>query len=605
MKYITAVILSLTLQQAFSQAAVGQSDTLQTVNLQYYELSLIFPYSVYRINNSLYENTGNLSEVLFKNSPFQIREYGRGMMSGISIRGSAPSHVQVLWHGIPLNSPLNGQTDLNTVSGALFQNISIIKGGTSVMFGSGAMAGSLIIKNPLNFTGKLDGAIIYSGGQFGNINPVGTFFISNKKHALKIGLYYRDDKNLYTIEKKNYTNRNAEIFKNDYTLDYAFRHKNHTIDFHIYNSYTDRNLPGTLTTVSHAKLVDFNYRYALNYHYHKGDFVFNVNTARLSEHYRYYHDKTQGISGEGSAFTYVVKSGITYFTDYDIIFFGEAGIQKVSGKTKNFNEQSLWKNHLLSGLRFFYNSHRLTAGLRKNIFGGYRLPLADFVQWKWRISKKYTIQLGTSKNYRIPTFNDLFWEPGGNPGLHPETAREWEFTQILSGKKLLIQLDIFHKHTKNLIKWRPTDNGFWSPVNIESVTAKGVELSALNNITVNHLKFHIKSGIQYHSVINDATGKQLVYTPEITGFINTSAKYKSISVHYGFRYQDHYYTDPQHHSIVYGHWLHNIGLEYRFENLFAGIEINNLFNQYYVLMPSRPMPGREITWKIKYLINKK
>ena len=44
-----------------------------------------------------------------------------------------------------------------------------------------------------------------------------------------------------------------------------------------------------------------------------------------------------------------------------------------------------------------------------------------------KFNNNYTLSFNTSKNFRIPTFNDLYWQPGGNINLKPENSYQFEF----------------------------------------------------------------------------------------------------------------------------------------------------------------------------------
>ncbi len=603
MKHIIAYILLIVTPSVFAQNS-SSVETLAPVELFHWKKNYIDIDSTYIISDTTFNNDGRLSELILENASFQVRTYGRGMTSGLSVRGSSASHIQVLWHGIPLNSPLNGQTDLNTVSAPLFEQIHIVKGGTSALFGPGAMAGSLLLTNPVRFNQGIRTHTKYSGGSLMNHNIASRVSLSNKRHYLNVGYFYQQDRNKYAWHDKNFVNENGEIFKNDFLVDYAFKSRNHHLEFHVYNSFTDRNLSPALTTESNARLINSDKRYAGIYRYKTSVATWNVQMARIDGKYLYYHNKEQGIAGKGKHTTYHVKTGLHLSVNRHLTLFGEGGLNHISGESKNFDKHLLRELKFLAGIDFKWKSHRITTGIRHSLQSNYRLPLAYFAGWHWKVLPHYHVKLSHSANFRIPTFNDLYWTPGGNPALRPESNTEWELSQLFSKNNTYIRIDLYFKKNFDLIKWRPSDNGYWSPVNIESVTSKGIEFSFTQKIqwTGGHLV--IKSGGHYDRVINDNTGKQLIYVPFGGGFIRTQWIHKHWRLNYGFRYQSHYYKDPTHFTIIYGHWLHNLGIQYRYEKFTLGIEVKNIFNQYYELLPARPMPGRTYAWNFKYHINK-
>jgi len=72
--------------------------------------------------------------------------------------------------------------------------------------------------------------------------------------------------------------------------------------------------------------------------------------------------------------------------------------------------------------------------------------------------------------FKYPSFNDLYWVPGGNPNLEPEE------TEVMA---VQIQFDLRHwgslmlqwqkKESSNLIQWMPV-HSYWQPGNILSST---------------------------------------------------------------------------------------------------------------------------------------
>jgi len=59
--------------------------------------------------------TSSLSDMISQNTNIYIKDYGRGAMATASFRGTAPSHTQVTWNGISLNSPMLGMVDFSVI----------------------------------------------------------------------------------------------------------------------------------------------------------------------------------------------------------------------------------------------------------------------------------------------------------------------------------------------------------------------------------------------------------------------------------------------------------------------------------------------------------
>ena len=57
--------------------------------------------------------SGSMAQVLSRNSNVFIKSYGRATLSTASFRGTSPSHTQVTWNGMKLNSPMLGMVDFS------------------------------------------------------------------------------------------------------------------------------------------------------------------------------------------------------------------------------------------------------------------------------------------------------------------------------------------------------------------------------------------------------------------------------------------------------------------------------------------------------------
>ena len=57
----------------------------------------------------------SLSDVLSENTPVFVKNLGRGALSTVSFRGTAPSHTDVLWNSISIKDPMLGQVDFSLI----------------------------------------------------------------------------------------------------------------------------------------------------------------------------------------------------------------------------------------------------------------------------------------------------------------------------------------------------------------------------------------------------------------------------------------------------------------------------------------------------------
>ncbi len=116
------------------------------------------------------KNRPTLTSVLNFNSPIYFKENGLGMVSSPSFRGTTASQTAVLWNGININSQFNGQTDFNTINAAGYDEIAVRGGGGSVVYGTGAIGGTVHLNTRLNFQEKLENDVFVQYGSFNTLD---------------------------------------------------------------------------------------------------------------------------------------------------------------------------------------------------------------------------------------------------------------------------------------------------------------------------------------------------------------------------------------------------------------------------------------------------
>jgi iron complex outermembrane receptor protein len=254
--------------------------------------------------------------------------------------------------------------------------------------------------------------------------------------------------------------------------------------------------------------------------------------------------------------------------------------------------------------------------LREEMFGTEWTPLIPALFVDGVLSKRGNIvaKASVSRNYRFPTLNDLYFLPGGNPDLKKECG--WTYDAGLSfaiGNEGIYSLSgsasWFDSHVDNWIIWLPTTKGFFSPRNIKSVHAYGVEMEADLAVALSedwHLGLDgtfswtpsINEG-EPMSPADKSVGKQLPYVPEISATLTGELSYRTWSLLYKWCHYSERYTMSSNDLSLSGnlppYFMSNITLEKRFSLAWADLSlkgaVNNLFDEEYLSVLSRPMPG--------------
>ena len=98
-----------------------------------------------RIDSAVLKENVSLSmaDVLAFNSSIFVKSYGRATLSTVSFRGTSPSHTQVTWNGMKINSPMLGMTDFSMIPSYFIDDASLLHGTSSVNETGGGLGGAV------------------------------------------------------------------------------------------------------------------------------------------------------------------------------------------------------------------------------------------------------------------------------------------------------------------------------------------------------------------------------------------------------------------------------------------------------------------------------
>ncbi|MBR5807372.1 MAG: TonB-dependent receptor [Alistipes sp.] len=258
----------------------------------------------------------------------------------------------------------------------------------------------------------------------------------------------------------------------------------------------------------------------------------------------------------------------------------------------------------------------LSAVIREEMYGTEWTPIipAFFVDGVLSKVGNITAKASVSRNFRFPTLNDLYFLPGGNPNLRKESG--WSYDAGLSfavGRKGVYSLKgsatWFDSYIHDWILWLPTTKGFFSPKNIKDVHAYGVEMQVnLDVALTKEWQLSLDGTYSWTPSINhgepisaadQSVGKQLPYVPKHSSTITGRISWRKWSFLYKWCYYSERYTMSSNDISLTGklpeYFMSNISLEKEFSFRWADLSlkgtINNLFNEEYLSVLSRPMPG--------------
>lgn len=484
--------------------------------------------------SALRENvTNSLADVLSQNSSIFIKSYGRGTLATASFRGTAPSHTQVTWNGLKLNSPMLGMVDFSLIPSYLVDDAALYHGASSVGVTGGGLGGAVTLgTRPVQEEGF--GLKFVQGiSSFSTCDEFLRFTWNNRKWQNSTRFYYVTSQNDF-----KYTNYRKKVYEKD--------GNGAVTGFHYPE---ERNRNGDYRDLHVVQDLFCNAgngnRWGLSVWYlnsRRGIPMLNVDYKTDSRSRNRQDEQTlRAVAtwdrsaaslklGAKAGYTYT-DMGYRYWGDpggdeplvemirsrsFVNTVYGEFGADYYLGKRWLFTAKVTAEQHFVqSSDRTVTNSsgglanvgydearfelsgfvgvkyrptERLGVGidLREELWGSHTTPLIPAAFADFLISRKGNVLLKASaaRNYRYPTLNDLYFMPGGNDTLR--TERGWtydagiEFTlgdPRLENRRVGFRGEVtaYNSWIDDWIAWLPTFKGFWSPVNVRKVHAYGLE----------------------------------------------------------------------------------------------------------------------------------
>lgn len=558
----------------------------------------------------------DLASVLAKQTPLFVRSYGSGTLATLGIRGGSASHTQILWNGIPLRNPMLGMQDLALIPGVFFDEAAIHYGGHGSAFGSGAVGGLISISNePVSLQNRI-GINVYAGSwgrRGGDIQldyGVGKIRFSSRlfsQHA-ENNYRYRLDKHLPEHNQVHNQINDKGILQE---VSYALNDRQ-TLTGRLWYQYADRQIPPISTqTTSKSAQQDKIFRASLQWNYVADKFHWQLKSAWLDE-INDYQDTLIILYTHNQFRTWLAEAATSYHPGNNISIAGGIYTEVAQGLSENYqdlktrNQSAVFSSVKLASKNWMW---RLQA--RQEITESIWSPLLVDVSTEFSGIKKITFKTSLSRNYRMPTLNDLNWRPGGNPDLVPEEGWAVEagihYKWVTEKIKLSTSLTAYKRNIDQWIMWMPPVKGlreYWSPINIAEVNSRGFETRANVSWTTNQCKFDLHAGLDltwstFESELKQfqiEAGEQLFYVP-----VENYMSGLTVHFHSWTGYYNHHWFGPSTgiNDQIRAANIGSAGLSVDFqkhrlkESLY--IQADNIWNVPYRIIERRPMPGRSFT----------
>ncbi len=557
-------------------------------------------------NADLEKNATNLSEVLRFQSPVYIKENGRGAVASPSFRGTTAAQTAFVWNGININSNFLGQGDLNNIGFLNSDELEIKSGGGSVIYGSGAIGGSIHLNNTLAFNKGFQGSLFSEAASFGTYNSLLRTAFSNEKLSVKFSGSYLISENNYEVKEQDYLNRNGQYYNTTFSFGASYKIATRQKISWISEFFNGmQHYPVFTENGNRTRYGTQNLRSLLVWDADGNSLSNSLKAAYTEENFQYFTNLEGSKTTGGTGRNYIIKDDFSYFfnSTFHLNIIGEFQRNEGEGFETGIGKISRNTGSVSALLRYFASKKlKFEGGIKKDFVENISSPVLFSFNSKWDVLSWYNLGVSFSRNFRFPSFNDLYWQPGGNLDLKSETSYQAEIRNEFKFKSFHFSVTPYYMKISDMIRWLPTTYGYWAAFNTNKVESYGIESSIAYEYKTEKQFLKTNVGYNFSKSANMETHKQLMYAPFHKIFGNIQYGYSFASVFVQGMYNGQTYTDSEENPkyALDPYFVVNAGLSFTLKKQYTiGVKVQNIFDEMYETVKYYPMPKRNYSISAK------
>lgn len=574
-------------------------------------------------------NTESLSDLLSAESGVLIKNYGPGSLASSSIRGGNANQTAVIWNGFNINNPMLGQTDFSIIPEFFADKISMQYGGGSAQWGSGAVGGAVLLNSSTQFNKGFDAEINVGAGSYGWLRQSFKTNYSNNNWIFKLKVFNEYSPNNFrfqnSITLQKQLQKHARTQGQGLLGEVVYRlNKNGTLSIAAWLDNYNRQIPPLLNQTSVAKQKDDNLRITSQWRQQlsKGQLAVRVAWFNQGIHYS---DSLKNMNATSRAKSLLAEAEYKFHPGKHREIHAGITNNYTTATADEYKKQAQLNSFALfigETAHFFNNKIKPSVSFRKEFNDNKEAPFTWYAGGEIALYKNISLKLNAASVYRNPTINDLYWQPGGNKNLKPESGKTGDIGLCLNEINLAknitakTEITLFNRKMKNQIIWLP-ENGYWSAQNLDRTESKGIETKTI--IRYSNKKWftaltvstnYIEATNEKARYENDASvGKQLIYVPMYSGNGSIAIGYGKLIVKYTVQYSGYRYTTTDNLDYLEPFWLHGFyaacSLSAQKTKFQLYLKINNLLDENYEAIRNHSMPLRSYKAGIIIQINSK
>ena len=598
-----------------------QIDSLHIIDKKQEINSIMFSKNYINKLDILNTNSVDLADAISRKSGISIRDYGgAGGMKMVSLRASTANQIAYIYDGFKINDKSSGVFNTALINTNNIDNIELQSIGTSSFYGSNSLFGNIIFNSSI----PQNKNITFNIGSFNNYNASIAYPI-NKSTSLSIDL--RNNQANYPISLNI---NNSEVIRrrensqlNNLNINFTklFINENIAQKFRYFFNYTEQGVAGAVVQDrlenTAANLTNNNHFIYYNLDYQKNDFIINNGVFYNYSELNYKDSLNKIINSNGIDNKYFTNNlqlfsevkykynniNYNFRIDNDFILLNGDNllnenniIGNLFGVAANLNREIALKN----------NKFNFLIGLRYDAINYTTNNISPILSLAY-LSKKYHSAISISRNFRAPSFNEMYYLNFGNKNLLPEISNIINFNnKIIINKYIKFNFNPYYSIIDNYIMSIPISPVIWSATNFEKVNNYGIE----TNLDINYNKIQYNLNYTYQkAVFIENTILKNTDLPYIPNEIINSTIYfenKFINTNLLLSYNSFRYfnqgRDPN--SIIEPFLLIDIIFNKHIKlfknNLKMIFSIKNVLNNNYYLVHNFPMPGINFLLTLNY-----
>jgi vitamin B12 transporter len=578
------------------------------------------------VDSSLKISSLTLADLLSRNGGLFVKDNGGGKLATISIRGTSASQNNITWNGLALNTPTLGLFDIALFPVFFIDDAAVQYGGNGPLNGTDAIGGIVQLSSKADFNTGLKADIYSSAGSFNDISGGIKSSWSNAEIFLRTGFFYRNAENnyrfkdIYKINSPEVELSHSGLNQKGMLHEEQYHIRNNSIGFHLLTLNGRREIPGNMGSsyASEQLQEDEQNRIIVQWKHFFKKFITSFNAGLLTDKIRYY-DNIIGLNERSSAI------GIQSTAEAQYSFYNQTILAGINIKSDHAEIDSRLLNalqgypekHIQEAYSLYLNYNNkiknfieLQLSASSHLSGKNSIPFIPAAAIKIKINNALSFSTNAAEVYRVPTLNDRFWKPGGNPQLKPEKGLHADAgITMRTDDDFHLKADVRYFYIKlhNWIQWMPQADNTYMPVNLLHVISQGTELQGQMEYHFSQVQF--SAGFKGQQIIanRENDNAQLIYIPRITWQVNASASYKKYVLTFTHGYTGYRYLTSDNNSWLnpYNLSLLSIGkaLLYKKNKINIDFTTDNIFNQQYQVIALRAMPGR--SYRVSLLLELK